>query len=417
MVHLACRLDRPKLVRLRCLCRSEPPVRVITAGRSHECPSTPGVAAVPPTAPSPAWSVVCWRRGGGCPHRRICDAGRCGAAAAGQPVGRADPGQSAAGCGLRRGGRPAGRPGQQDRGRHRAPEERHGAQGRAGEQGRRRSAGRAIGRGRRPVRRHTGAGRRRCGRRGHRGRQGQGRRLRGGVVPAGFGAGVDERVHGRRQRDRICCSGRNCSARCPESQLNVIGNLESTRTHKANLDSAARAALDAANAAQARADEAKAAADAAQQQAQESLRSGQDQLAALQAQHEQQQADYGAALATGRRPAEPAASSTTSGWRRSRPRKRRPARPPSRPRGSRPSEAARQAAAEAAAGRPQRSGGRAPSTPPPSRPPEKPLPPQAAEQEAAAERASAAQEASQPGRPRGAGQAGRADYRAVLRQL
>ena len=81
------------------------------------------------------------------------------------------------------------------------------------------------------------------------------------------------------------------------SQLNVIGNLESTRTHKANLDSAARASLDAANAAQQRADDAKVAADAAQQQAQESLRNGQDQLAALQAQHEQQQADYGAALA------------------------------------------------------------------------------------------------------------------------
>src|SRR6476661_4295772 len=82
------------------------------------------------------------------------------------------------------------------------------------------------------------------------------------------------------------------------SQLNVIANLESTRTHKANLDSAAKAALDAANAAQARADAAKLAADAAQQQAQESLANGQDQLAALQAQHDQQQADYGAALAT-----------------------------------------------------------------------------------------------------------------------
>ena len=82
------------------------------------------------------------------------------------------------------------------------------------------------------------------------------------------------------------------------SQLNVIANLQSTRTHKANLDSAAKAALDAANAAQARADAAKVAADAAQQQAQESLANGQDQLTALQAQHDQQQADYGAALAT-----------------------------------------------------------------------------------------------------------------------
>ena len=81
------------------------------------------------------------------------------------------------------------------------------------------------------------------------------------------------------------------------SQLNVIGNLESTRTRKANLDSAARAALDGANAAQDRADAAKVAADQAQQLAQESLANGQDQLVALQAQHEQQQADYGAALA------------------------------------------------------------------------------------------------------------------------
>ena len=87
-------------------------------------------------------------------------------------------------------------------------------------------------------------------------------------------------------------------AQVSDSQLNVIGNLESTRTHKANLDSAAKAALDAANAAQARADEAKVAADAAQQAAADSLRDGEDQLAALEAQHAQQQADWGAALAT-----------------------------------------------------------------------------------------------------------------------
>src|SRR6478672_2222993 len=60
------------------------------------------------------------------------------------------------------------------------------------------------------------------------------------------------------------------------SQLNAMSNLEATRTHKANLDSAARAALDAANAAQAKADQAK--------------------TAAVQAQHDQQQADYQAAL-------------------------------------------------------------------------------------------------------------------------
>ena len=82
-----------------------------------------------------------------------------------------------------------------------------------------------------------------------------------------------------------------------ESQLNVIGALESTRTHKANLDSDARAALDAANAAQVRADAAKAAADAAQREARQSLESGQQQLAALQTQRDQEQAAYGAALA------------------------------------------------------------------------------------------------------------------------
>ncbi len=81
------------------------------------------------------------------------------------------------------------------------------------------------------------------------------------------------------------------------SQLNAMSNLEATRTHKANLDSAARSALDAANAAQAKADQAKAAADQAQQEAADALQSGQDQLASLQAQHDQQEADYQAALA------------------------------------------------------------------------------------------------------------------------
>src|SRR6478672_11223557 len=80
------------------------------------------------------------------------------------------------------------------------------------------------------------------------------------------------------------------------SQLNAMSNLEATRTQKANLDSAARAALDAANAAQAKADQAKTAAVQAQQEAADALQSGQDQLASLQAQHDQQQADYQAAL-------------------------------------------------------------------------------------------------------------------------
>ena len=80
------------------------------------------------------------------------------------------------------------------------------------------------------------------------------------------------------------------------SELNVIGNLQSTRNHKANLDSAARAALDAATAAKARADRAKVAADAAKQQAADSLQAGRDQLAALQSQLGRQQQDYQAAL-------------------------------------------------------------------------------------------------------------------------
>ena len=80
------------------------------------------------------------------------------------------------------------------------------------------------------------------------------------------------------------------------TQLNAISNLESSRNHKANLDSAARAALDAANAAQARADQAKQDADSAQQQAADSLAAGQDQLSALEGQLTQQQNDYQAAL-------------------------------------------------------------------------------------------------------------------------
>jgi len=81
------------------------------------------------------------------------------------------------------------------------------------------------------------------------------------------------------------------------SQLNAMSNLEATRTHKANQDSAARAALDAANAAQARADQAKVTADQAQQEAADALQAGEDQLASLQAQHDQQERDYQAALA------------------------------------------------------------------------------------------------------------------------
>jgi cell wall-associated NlpC family hydrolase len=81
------------------------------------------------------------------------------------------------------------------------------------------------------------------------------------------------------------------------SQLTAMSNLEATRTHKANQDSLARAALDAANAARARADEAKVTADQAQQEAIDALQAGEDQLASLQARHDQQERDYQAALA------------------------------------------------------------------------------------------------------------------------
>jgi cell wall-associated NlpC family hydrolase len=81
------------------------------------------------------------------------------------------------------------------------------------------------------------------------------------------------------------------------SQLNALSNLEATRTHKANLDSAARVALNTANEARAKADRARVAADQAQQEAVDALEAGEDQLAYLEAQHDQQEQDYQAALA------------------------------------------------------------------------------------------------------------------------
>jgi cell wall-associated NlpC family hydrolase len=80
------------------------------------------------------------------------------------------------------------------------------------------------------------------------------------------------------------------------TQLGVIATLESARTSKANMDSKAKAALDAAQAAKDRAVQAKKAADAAQAEAEKSFAQGQEQLAALQKQLTQQQADYQAAL-------------------------------------------------------------------------------------------------------------------------
>ncbi len=43
----------------------------------------------------------------------------------------------------------------------------------------------------------------------------EGRRVCRRLVPAGIGARLDERLHGCRQRRPNCCSGRNCSGRCP----------------------------------------------------------------------------------------------------------------------------------------------------------------------------------------------------------
>jgi cell wall-associated NlpC family hydrolase len=80
------------------------------------------------------------------------------------------------------------------------------------------------------------------------------------------------------------------------TQLGVIATLESARTSKANMDSKAKAALQAAQAAKDKAVQAKKAADAAQADAERSFAQGQQQLAALQKQLTQQQADYQTAL-------------------------------------------------------------------------------------------------------------------------
>ena len=196
------------------------------------------------------------------------------------------------------------------------------------------------------------------------------------------------------------------------SQLDAIGNLESSRTHKANLDSAAKAAFDAANAARARADEAKTAADAAQQQAQESLQNGQDQLATLQAQHDQQEADYGAALASvaGLQNQRDQYNQWLAQKQAEEEAARQAAAEAARLAAE---EAARQAAAEAArqAAAAQAAAGRRPRTRPPRRRARRPR-----EEEAAAERASAAQEASnQAARAAQEAQAAQTQ-RAVLRQ-
>lgn len=80
------------------------------------------------------------------------------------------------------------------------------------------------------------------------------------------------------------------------SQATVLGQLTEARTAKANLDSAAKAASRKADQAADDAVTAKAAADKAWQDAADAFDTGQQQLAALQAQLEQQQLQYQAAL-------------------------------------------------------------------------------------------------------------------------
>ncbi len=81
-----------------------------------------------------------------------------------------------------------------------------------------------------------------------------------------------------------------------ETQLGVIATLESARASKANMDSKAAAALQAAQAAKGKAVQAKKTADVARADAEKSFTQGQQQLAALQGQLARQQADYQAAL-------------------------------------------------------------------------------------------------------------------------
>lgn len=80
------------------------------------------------------------------------------------------------------------------------------------------------------------------------------------------------------------------------NQAAVLGDLTKARTAKANLDSAAKAAVQRAQAARQAAEDAKAAADDAFEAAQQSFADGQQQLQALQTQVESQLAAYQDAL-------------------------------------------------------------------------------------------------------------------------
>lgn len=80
------------------------------------------------------------------------------------------------------------------------------------------------------------------------------------------------------------------------NQATVLNELNTARTTKANLDSAAKAAADDAEAAAAAAATAKSTADDAWDQAQQAFADGQQQIEALQAQLDAQQAQYQSAL-------------------------------------------------------------------------------------------------------------------------
>ena len=205
------------------------------------------------------------------------------------------------------------------------------------------------------VRRQPGAVRRRCRRTGHRRRQGQGRRLRCRLVPAGFGARVDERAHGRGQCDRAAAATRNCSARCPAPSSMPSRNLQAPApTRPTSTPPPGLRSMPPTPRRHGR----------TRPRSTPTPPSSRPQRLAAQrsgpargpgGQHDQQQADY-----RPRWPTSPdcrtSGDSTTSGSRRSRPRKRPPAgrrgSRPARGRGSRPAGAPRRPRqAAAAAGR------------------------------------------------------------------
>ncbi len=61
------------------------------------------------------------------------------------------------------------------------------------------------------------------------------------VLPAGVGAGLDDRPAGRRQSPPTCWDAANCWTGCPGSVLNAVDRLHAQRIRQANLTSEARA--------------------------------------------------------------------------------------------------------------------------------------------------------------------------------